>query len=75
MSGRSLFYLREYGLVFVMSIVASVPLFSSLERRIQMMSRKLQAGYHIATMLMIAVLFYVAVVYTVNVSYNPFILF
>ena len=74
-SGRSLFYVREYGLVFVMSIVASVPIFSSLEQWADSRNWKLQLGYHSVVMVVISVLFYGAVVYIIKGSYNPFIYF
>lgn len=74
-SGRSLFYVREYGLVFVMSIVASVPIFSSLEQWAESRNWKLQLGYHSVVMVVISVLFYGAVVSIVKGSYNPFIYF
>ena len=74
-SGRSLFYVREYGLVFVMSIVASVPIFSSLEQWADSRNRKLQLGYHSVVMLAISVLFYGAVISIIKGSYNPFIYF
>lgn len=72
---RSLFYVREYGLVFVMSIVASVPIFSSLEQWAESRNWKLQLGYHSVVMVAITVLFYGAVVSIVKGSYNPFIYF
>ena len=74
-SGRSLFYVREYGLVFVMSIVASVPLFPLLEQWTEIRNWKLQLGYHSVVMLAISVLFYGAVISIIKGSYNPFIYF
>ena len=72
---RSLFYVREYGLVFVMSIVASVPIFSSLEQWAENRKWKVQLGCHGVVMVAITVLFYGAVVYIIKGSYNPFIYF
>ena len=72
---RSLFYVREYGLAFVMSIVASVPLFPLLEQWTEIRNWKLQLGYHGVVMVAITVLFYGAVVYIIKGSYNPFIYF
>ena len=72
---RSLFYVREYGLAFVMSIVASVPLFPLLEQWTENRKWKVQLGCHGVVMVAITVLFYGAVVYIIKGSYNPFIYF
>ena len=74
-SGPSLFYVREYGLAFVMSIMASVPLFPLLEQWTENRKWKVQLGCHGVVMVAITVLFYGAVVYIIKGSYNPFIYF
>ena len=68
-SAQDLFYLREYAVVFIVCVLACLPLGKTLYEKL---SDKLKAWL---TPLMIAAVLVLSTAYLVNATYNPFLYF
>ncbi len=73
--GRTLFYVKEYVLFFVAALLFSTPLFSLAEQKTEGTNAIVQSVYHALVLLTLMGVFYIAVIYIVKGSYNPFIYF
>ncbi len=70
-----LFYLQNYGFVFIVSIVVSMPVFPALEKKISGFGCGARKTFGIIYAVIFALLFVVAVSYMVSDTYNPFLYF
>ncbi|MBR6080389.1 MAG: MBOAT family protein [Treponema sp.] len=75
-AGRDiLFYLQNYGFVFIVSIAVSMPIFPALKKKISGFGCVAKKIFGIIYAVIFALLFVVAVSYMVSDTYNPFLYF
>ena len=70
-----LFYLQNYGFVFIVSIVVSMPVFPALKKKVSGFGCGARKTFGIIYAVIFALLFVVAVSYMVSDTYNPFLYF
>ncbi|MBQ4237576.1 MAG: MBOAT family protein [Treponema sp.] len=70
-----LFYLQNYALVLIVSIIVSAPVFPALKKKISQAGKKCQKIFGAIYALVFVILFVIAVSYMVSDTYNPFLYF
>lgn len=70
-----LFYLQNYALVLIVSIIVSAPVFPALKKKISSAGKKSQKIFGTIYALVFVILFVIAVSYMVSDTYNPFLYF
>lgn len=69
-NGYTMFYLKEYSVALILAIIASMPTINIVKRSV-----KLNGLFLMIKPITICILFFIAIIYMVNSTFNPFIYF
>ena len=73
---QALFWGKEYGLLFFIAVIASLPLMKTISTRLeQSQTGPAMAFYRLGEKIIPAVLLLLSIAYVVEASYNPFLYF